>query len=125
MVPPDLQCPGCGRRKYRKEDGSYLDYCSKSCRDAYLQRCQEGDFYSDKNDVQIHTPNDYVNAFICSKLAIMVPPDVQCPGCGKEKFRKEDGSYFDYCSKSCRDAYLQRCQKGNLHSDSMIKIKYL
>ncbi len=34
-----------------------------------------------------------------------VPPDLQCktPGCFRQRYMNEQGAYFDYCGKFCRD----------------------
>ncbi len=35
-----------------------------------------------------------------------IPEDLLCIGCGrKEKYQREDGSYFDYCRRSCSEQF--------------------
>ena len=37
--------------------------------------------------------------------------DLKCLRCDKERCRKEDGTYYTYCGKSCRDADLHSSKK--------------
>lgn len=41
-------------------------------------------------------------------IALQIPQHLQCatPGCTKQKYRNDQGGYFDYCSKYCRDNRL-------------------
>lgn len=37
----------------------------------------------------------------------VIPDHLRCLGCGRMKFDKGDGTYFDYCGRTCRNAHLQ------------------
>ena len=50
-----------------------------------------------------HHSYNHVRSF--QSTTDIISPATLCPGCGGMKHPKGDGTYYDYCSKRCRDAY--------------------
>ena len=40
-------------------------------------------------------------------LFVAVPPELKCktPNCYRQRYLGRDGTYFDYCGKTCRDSH--------------------
>lgn len=46
----------------------------------------------------------------------VIPVHLRCLGCGRMKFDKGDGTYFDYCGETCRNAHQLKPSRGSLSS---------